>query len=141
MEPTLAYRLGAATVDLVHAASMLVWGLGLPLLFWHRFPRLSHAYLLFSVAFVTISLGSHLLLGECALTTLARHLWLAGGGYRSGVPFSALLANAVAGIRPTEREVVVAWELAVLATSAGGVWSWLRMRAPRGKLAGAADKH
>lgn len=31
----------AALVDLVHAFSMLVWGLGLPLLVWHHFPRLS----------------------------------------------------------------------------------------------------
>jgi hypothetical protein len=125
------YRLLAAAVDLVHAGSMLVWGLGLPLLFWHRFRRLSRAYVMFSAIFVLVSLGSHALLGECVLTTLARHLWLAGGGYRDGIPFTALLANAVAGIRPTQREVVLVWELAVLASSVGSLWCWWKTRTPR----------
>lgn len=118
------YRLLAAGVDMIHALSMLVWGIGLPLLVWHRFPRLSRAYMWFAVAFVAITIASHELLGECVLTTWARTLWLAGGGYREGVPFMALLANAVAGIRPSRREVVLVWEIAVLLTSAGSLWCW-----------------
>jgi hypothetical protein len=119
------YRLLAAAVDFIHALSMLAWGLGLPLLFWHRFRRLSRAYMLYSIAFVSVSIGSHLLLGECVLTTLARKLWLAGGGYRDGVPFTAKLASVVAGLHPTRREVVLVWELAVAFSSAGTLWCWL----------------
>ena len=118
----------AAAVDALHALSMLAWGLGLPLLFWHRFRRLSHAYMVFALGFVAVSVGSHWLLGECVLTTLARNLWLRGGGYRDGVPFTALLANSIAGLRPTRREVVLLWESAVFVTSAGSLWCWLRTR-------------
>jgi hypothetical protein len=49
----------AETVDLAHALSMLVWGLGLPVLAWHHVPRLSRAYTWFAIAFVLISVVSH----------------------------------------------------------------------------------
>ena len=96
----------------------------MPLLWWHRFPRLSRAYMWFALAFVVGSLASHWLLGECFFTTLARKLWLLSGGYRGSEPFTALLANTVAGLRPTRREVVLAWELAVLVTSISGLRYW-----------------
>jgi hypothetical protein len=127
----MIYRLLASAVDALHALSMLAWGIGLPLLVWHRFQRLSHAYMIYALAFVTVSLASHFLLGECVLTTLARELWLRGGGYRDGVPFTVLLANTVAGLRPSRREVVLLWELAIFVTSAGSVWCWIRTRRGR----------
>jgi hypothetical protein len=126
-----AYRLLAASVDLLHAASMLLWGLGLPLLVWHRFPRLSRAYMWFASLFVVVTVLSQQLLGECVLTAWARALWRAGGGYRDGVPFMALLANSVAGIRPSRREIVLVWELAVLITSVGSLWCWHRTHPKR----------
>ena len=122
------YRLLAATVDAIHALSMVVWGLGLPLLVWHRYRRLSRAYMVFTIAFVAISVGSHAFLGECVLTTWARQLWLAGGGYRDGVPFTAHLASVVAGLHPERREVVLAWELAVGLSSVGTLWCWVMTR-------------
>ena len=121
-----AYTLLAASVDFTHALSMLLWGLGLPLLVWHRFPRLSRAYMWFAAAFVLVSLVSHRVLGECVLTWVARQLWLAGGGYREGIPFVALLANRVAGLRPSNRQVVLVWEVAIFLTSIGGLWCWHR---------------
>jgi hypothetical protein len=124
----MIFRLLGAGVDALHALGMLVWGLGLPLLVWHRFRRLSHAYMVYALVFVVVSLVSHFLLGECVLTTLARKLWLLGGGYRDGTPFTALLANTVAGMRPSRREVVLLWEGAILATSVGSIWCWLRTR-------------
>jgi hypothetical protein len=120
------YTVLAASVDLTHALSMLLWGLGLPLLVWHRFPRLSRAYMWFSAIFVVISVISHRALGECVLTRIARELWHAGGGYREGVPFMALLANRIAGFRPSNRQVVLLWEAAILVTSIGGLWCWRR---------------
>ena len=120
------YPVLATAVDVAHALSMLVWGLGLPLLVWHRFPRLSRAYMWFAIAFIVVSAVSHYALGECVLTTMARWLWLASGRARDGAPFITLLVNDIAGIHPNSRSVVHAWELAVLATSAGSLWCWAR---------------
>jgi len=132
-------RLLAIGTDLVHALAMLLWGLGLPLLFWHRFPRLSRAYMWFAIAFVGTSVLSHQLLGECFLTTLARELWQASGGYRDRVPFTVVLVNRIAGFRPEERAVVWLWEAAVVATSAASLWYWYRTRpgSPRPRPRGA----
>ncbi|HET9232833.1 MAG TPA: hypothetical protein VFP10_01685 [Candidatus Eisenbacteria bacterium] len=118
------YAALAAAVEMTHGFSMIVWGLGLPLLVWHRYERLSRAYMWYAIAFVVISVTSNRVLGECFLTTFARQLWLAGGGYRDGVPFTVLFANAVAGIRPTAREAVLAWQLAIVVTSIGTLWCW-----------------
>lgn len=105
---------------------MLAWGLGMPLLFWHRLPKLSRAYMWFSMAFVVITVVSRAVLGECFLTTIARELWLAGGGFRDHVPFTVIATERIAGIRPTTREAVLFWEIAVFVTSAGGLWYWYR---------------
>jgi hypothetical protein len=78
----------------------------------------------FALTFVAVSLISHELLGECFLTTLARELWTRGGGYRGREPFTVLFANAVAGIRPTTRQAVILWELAIFVTSVASLWCW-----------------
>ncbi|MCA9589779.1 MAG: hypothetical protein KC657_30960 [Myxococcales bacterium] len=64
-----------ALVDFVHALLMAGWVLGLPLLFVHRWPRLTRRYGIFSVTFIALSLLSDLVIDECFLTTLARYLW------------------------------------------------------------------
>ena len=120
------YSVLATLVDLVHVSSMLAWGLGLPLLVWHRFPRLSRAYMWFAVGFVLISVGSHYLLGECVLSTLARRFWRSAGSARDGAPFIGVLVQKVAGLHPSNRKIVLVWELAVLATSVGSLWCWAR---------------
>jgi hypothetical protein len=118
----------AAGVETIHALAMIVWALGLPLLVWHRYKRLARAYMWFAIVFVTSSVASNLVLGECFLTTLARHLWTAAGGFREKVPFTVLFTNTVAGIRPSTREAVIAWEVAILATSIGTLWCWRKTR-------------
>jgi hypothetical protein len=122
------YAALAAAVEVTHGLAMIGWGLGLPLLVWHRYERLSRAYMWYAIAFVVMSVTSNQILGECFLTTFARHLWLAGGGYRDGVPFTVLFANAVAGIRPTAREAVLAWQAAIIFTSIGTLWCWRKTR-------------
>jgi hypothetical protein len=123
-ETNPVYTALAAAVEVTHGLTMIVWGLGLPLLVWHRWKPLSRAYMWYAIAFVAISVVSNQILGECFLTTLARHLWLAGGGYRDDVPFTVLFANAVAGIRPTTREAVLAWQTAIVVTSIGTLFCW-----------------
>lgn len=125
------YRLLAMSVDVTHALAMLAWGLGLPLLVWHRFERLSHLYTVFATLFVVSSVGSHWAFGECFLTSLARALWNAAGTWRDSVPFTVTLTNTVAGIRPSTRSAVLAWEIAVLGTSLGSLWSWRKAQRRR----------
>lgn len=92
---------------------MVLWGVGLPLLVWHRFPRLSRAYVCFSLAFVAGSVLSHQLLGECVLTTLARTFWQLAGSPTGDVPFIVTFTNWVAGVSPDSRAAVLTWELAI----------------------------
>jgi hypothetical protein len=118
------YRMLAMFVDMVHALAMLLWGAGLPLLVWHRYERISHLYTLFAALFVTLSVSSHWTLGECFLTTLARTFWRSSGGWRDAVPFTVVLTNLIAGVRPSTQTAVLVWEIAILATSLGSLWSW-----------------
>jgi hypothetical protein len=133
----------ASSVDLAHAVLMLAWGLGLPLLFWHRWPKLSRAYGWYAVAFIGASVLSQVAIGECVLTTLARRLWTLGGGYRDDVPFVVTLVNAVAGIRPSTRAAVLAWQLGIAISALGVAWHFDRQGrgrqapAPRRRVGGA----
>jgi hypothetical protein len=126
------FRWLGSSVDFVHAALMLLWGVGLPLLFWHRVPSLSRAYAWFALGFIAASVVSHFALGECVLTTLSRRLWALGGGYRDEVPFVVTCVNAVARIRPSARAAVLAWQMAVALTAMGIAWYFKRgaARAP-----------
>lgn len=103
---------------------MVTWGLGLPLLVWRRWPRLRRAYSWFSLSFVAVSVVSHALLGECVLTTMARALWEAGGGYAEKVPFIVTFTNRVARVRPSTDAAVLVWEVAILAYCVLGLWGW-----------------
>jgi hypothetical protein len=107
------FRLLAGSVELCHGLLMVVWGLGLPLLVWRRFERLSRAYLWFSLTFVLGSLLSHALLHECVLTRLAYQLWEAGGAHAERVPFIVTFANTVARIRPSTDAAVLIWKVAI----------------------------
>jgi hypothetical protein len=114
----------AAGVEWAHGLAMLIWALGLPLLLWHGWPRLSRIAMWFSVVFVVVSVGSHQLLGHCVLTALAGYLWQAAGGYDEGVPFVVSLTQRIAGVRPSARAAVLAWELAIAAYSVAILWCW-----------------
>ena len=103
----------ALAVEFSHGLLMVLWGVGLPLLVWHRFPRLSRAYVCFSLAFVAVSVVSHQLLGECVLTTLARACWQLAGSPGDDVPFIVTFTNWVAGVSPDSRAAVLAWEFAI----------------------------
>jgi hypothetical protein len=140
MPPESFQRLLAQAVDILHVLVMVLWVGGLPLLVWHRFPGLSRAYMWFATAFVLVSVISHQLLGECFLTSLARGRWQAGGGYRDAVPFTVVLADAVAGLRPSERSVVIAWEFFVLLSSAGSLWCWHRTKGAAWLVPGHAQR-
>lgn len=111
-----------AVLDAVHALLMVAWVLGMPLLFWRRWPRLTRAYGIYAVAFVVVSQLSHYLLGECFLTTLARHLWKVSA---SRVPqgadewFTVRFAELVFHLTPSHRAIVLGWEALTMVTAIG----------------------
>lgn len=112
----------AAFVDFVHALAMVLWIGGIPLLFWHRWPRLSRAYAYYALAFIVISQLSHYLLGECFLTSLSRWLWQSSPAHPEEAPhtwFTVRFAEAVFHLRPTERSIVIAWEVLVVVCGVG----------------------
>jgi len=109
----------AAGVDFVHALIMAAWVAGLPLLFWHRWPRLSRAYGIFAVAFIAVSQASHLLLGECFFTTLARWCMSESSSPVSGEWFTVRAAQAIFHLTPSHRSVVWVSEGLILVTAVG----------------------
>jgi hypothetical protein len=124
------FELLGAAVDALHALAMVVWGLGLPLLFWHRWRTVTRVYTTYSLIFIGISVASHLLLGQCFLTVMSRELYLAGHHpeLREGASFIVQAVEFVAGIRPSERWAVWVWQAALFAGSAGTLWSLHRDR-------------
>ena len=109
-----------ALMDAVHAVSMAAWILGLPLLFWRRWPRLSLAYSLYAVVFVVANRVSYYVLGECFLTTLARRLWTAGA-MDAGTEdwFTVRFAKLVFGLTPSHRAIALASEALIFVTALG----------------------
>jgi hypothetical protein len=109
-------------VDLLHALLMVVWIAGLPLLFWHRYPRATRAYALYAVVFVTINLGSRWILGECVLTTIARWLWEHGGAPPRTAPnewFTVRLSMMVFHLTPSHVIIKRLSEALILVTALG----------------------
>ncbi len=109
---------------------MIVWGLGLPLLFWHRWRGITRGYLVYSASFILISVVSHFVFGECFLTTLARQAYEAGHhpALREKVSFIVRMTELIAGIRPSERWAVWVWQVGLFTSSTGMLWYFHRER-------------
>ncbi len=115
----------AAAVDALHALAMVAWIGGLPLLFWHRYPRLTRVYGVYAILFIVASQASHYGIGECFLTTAARHLWLEAPspGEAVGEWFTVRFAKAVFHLTPSHRAIVFVSESLILVTSLGVLFS------------------
>ncbi len=115
-------------IDLLHALLMAGWVLGLPLLFWHRWPRRTRAYAFYAIGFVVANQVSHALLGECFLTTLARACWQRGPGSGGPTPayeewFTVRMSEAIFRLTPTHRAINLVSEALILLTALGVVTS------------------
>lgn len=112
-----------AGIDLVHALLMAAWVLGIPLLFWHRWPWLTRAYAFYAIAFIVANQLSQALLGECFLTTIARACWRSSTGPRAPVEpdewFTVRLAEAIFRLTPSHRSIKVVSEGLILLTAIG----------------------
>ncbi len=126
------YQILGATVDVIHALLMVAWVVTLPLLFTRRWPRARRAVSIFAVGFVVLNQGSRLVLGECVLTTIARHFWQQTSATPlAGDPaewFAVRLANAVFHMTPSRRSIVVVSQALAFATATGVILSELRSR-------------
>ena len=102
--------------------------LGLPLLFWHRYPKLTLGYGVYAVLFVIVSRASHWIGGECFLTTISAKLWRAGATMapESDEWFTVRLARFVFGMTPSHRAVAWGSEALILVTALGVLFSTSR---------------
>jgi hypothetical protein len=110
------------SVDFIHALSMAVWVVGLPLLGIRRWPSLTKVYSVYAIVFVVASQASMWALGECFLTTLSRACWSRVSSATAGAAnewFTVRLAYAVFGMAPSHRAISIVSELLIVATALG----------------------
>jgi hypothetical protein len=107
---------------------MVAWILGLPLLFWHRYPKLTLGYGVYAVLFVVVSRVSHFIEGQCFLTTISAKLWRVGAAVarESDEWFTVRLARFVFGMTPSHRAVAWCSEALILVTAVGVLFSMSR---------------
>ena len=79
---------------------------------------------MYAIAFIVVSQGSHLLLGECFFTTIARRVWhlapLSGGASAVSEDwFTVRLAEAIFHLAPSHRAVVLVSYALILACAVG----------------------
>jgi len=126
-------------VDFLHALLMVAWVAGLPLLFWHRYPRATRWYAIYAVVFIVLNQASHLLLGHCFLTSLAAWLWAQGGAPPASAPgewLTVRIAMAVFHLTPSHRSINILAEALICVTAVGMLVSMRRAR-----LAAADGRH
>ena len=111
----------ATFLDFFHALLIAAWALGLPLLFWHRWPRLSRAYAIYAVAFVTLNLLSDWIMGECFLTTITRHVWEHARTHPTGIHewFTVRFAELVFRLTPSHHAIKLISKVLVFVTAIG----------------------
>ena len=120
----------AVGTDLLHAMLMAAWIAGLPLLFWHRWPRLSRYYAAYAIVFVVVSQVSQWVLGECFLTPISLSFWkrVPSSAPASKDWFTVRLAQAIFHMAPSHRSIARASEALIVATAVGTLYSIHRLR-------------
>lgn len=123
----------ATIVDFVHAILIVTWVGGMPLLFWHRWPRLSMAYAIYAIAFVVANLTSAWLIDECFLTTIARFFWVHAPTHPAHTNewFTVRFADLVFGLSPSHRSIKLITKVLILASAIGVLHVGLRRNGRR----------
>jgi len=130
------WQVAASIVDLLHALFMVAWVVGLPLLFWRRWPRLSRAYAIFALVFVALYQTSRWIWGVCFLTVISRWLWEHPSSSGQSLPpsdewFTVRLSQAVFHMAPSHRAIVWVGYALVVVTAIGMLWSLRAARRER----------
>lgn len=111
----------AVAIDVFHAALMVGWIVGIPLLFWRWYPKLSLVYCIYCVFFIIINQVSHYMLGECIFTTIADWCYSRAGHAAPDEWFTVRMSRLVFGVVPSHRGIKVATEFLIGISAIGGV--------------------
>lgn len=110
----------AICVDVIHAIAMMLWVIGLPLLFYNKYPSLSIGYAIYSILFIIINQLSHYYWGHCIFTVLSNYYYkLANSNVDTGEWFSIRFARYIFGLTPTHKGVNIATQLLIMISSFG----------------------
>lgn len=138
------YAVLGSLVDVLHAVFMIAWVVGIPLLFWHRWPRLTKAYAVYALVFVVLNKVSKLMLDECFLTSIARYFWEAGappGNKPVDEWFTVRFAKTVFHLTPSHQAITIAGEVLVVLTALGMLRSARHFkRQPSSRVLDVSDK-
>ena len=117
----------AVATDCFHAFLMMLWVLGLPLLFWHKFPKLSLTYCCFSLAFIIVNQLSQYFLGECIFTTIANYFYQQANDLQhSNEWFTVRASKMIFGLTPSHYGIKIATEILIGISTVGGIFSLYR---------------
>ena len=117
----------ATFVDFLHALLMVAWIGGVPLFFWHRWPRVSRAYALYAAGFIVANVVSEWVLGECFLTTLTRYFWEHALDKPAHVDdwFTVRFSELVFGLAPSHRAIKLVGKALIFVSAIGALYtSW-----------------
>lgn len=116
----------AIATDVLHALLMLSWILGLPLLFWHRYPKLSLAYCIYCISFIIVNQVSHYTLGCCIFTTIADWFYAHAGQTMSDEWFAVRASQFVFGLAPSHRGIKMATEAVIVLAAIGQIYFYTK---------------
>lgn len=112
----------AVATDVFHAIAMVLWIIGLPLLFWHKYPSLSFGYAIYSLIFILINQISHYLLGKCILTEISQYFWEHCGSHPDTSEwFSVRFSHIIFGMTPSHSTIKRITEYLIGLSAIGGM--------------------
>ena len=115
------YYLAVAT-DVIHAVAMILWIIGLPLLFWRKHSYLSLAYATYSLIFIIINQVSHYTLGKCIMTELSQYCWKHSVNHPDTSEwFAVRFSQIIFGLTPTHVLVKQLTEGLICLSAIGGI--------------------
>jgi hypothetical protein len=102
--------------------------LGIPLLFWRRYPKLSLGYCIYSIAFIIVNQVSHFTIDECIFTTLTGWLYSKAGQTAPDEWFTVRISRFIFGLAPTHWWINIVTEVLVAITAMGQIYTFYKSR-------------
>lgn len=118
----------AVAIDVIHALLMVAWVVGIPLLFWRRWPKISFWYCIFSIAFIIVNQVSHYTLGECVFTTFANWFYSLAGRGAPDEWFTVRISRMIFGFVPSQRGIKILTEILCGISAFGGILLFWRRK-------------
>ncbi len=118
----------AVLTDVIHAILMVSWVAGMPLLFWHRYKKLSVLYCIFSLCFIAVNQISHYTLGCCVFTTIADWFYHQAGSIAPDEWFTVRASRFIFGLTPSQRGIKILTEILVAFSAVGGIFLYIKRK-------------